>query len=92
MIRFFLPKAVLLLVLCLVLAVPPLQAAVPGLHTRHIPPGSALWEVFAQAWSHLTRIWAANGCWIDPDGRCLASAKAEADNGCWIDPSGRCNS
>ncbi len=92
MVRAFLPKAVLLLVLCLVLAVPSLQAAEPGLHTPHVSPGSALWEVFARAWTHLNRAWASNGCGIDPSGRCLPpeSTSAGTDNGCDIDPNGRC--
>lgn len=88
--RASLLKAVLLLVLCMVLAVPPLQAADPGLHTRHDSPGSALWEFLARMWTHLTRVWAANGCLIDPDGRCLPNTTAVTNNGCWIDPDGRC--
>lgn len=90
MIRAFLPKVALLLVLCLALAVSPLQAAEPGLYTRHVSPGSALWEFLARAWTHLTSVWAANGCLIDPSGRCQPSSTAEADNGCGLDPSGRC--
>ena len=94
MVRAFLPKAVLLLVLILLLGVPATQAAEPG--SRHSPAhngsGSAAWDVFTQVWTYLTRAWAANGCIIDPDGRCLptSSATAEADNGCGIDPDGRC--
>ena len=95
MIRAFLPKAVLLLALSLVLAVSSLQAAEPGPLTRavsHVSPSSALWEALVQAWTNLTRAWAANGCGLDPDGRCLPpeSTAGGTDNGCDIDPNGRC--
>lgn len=93
MVRALLSKAVFLLVLCLALAAPSLQAAEPGMHispVRHGTPGSALWDVLTQAWTYLTRAWAANGCLIEPSGRCLPNAAAEADNGCGLDPDGRC--
>ncbi|HEX7185119.1 MAG TPA: hypothetical protein VF756_25045 [Thermoanaerobaculia bacterium] len=45
-------------------------------------------EAAAQAltglWSWLTRLWAENGCLIDPDG----CAGAQRDNGCILDPDG----
>jgi hypothetical protein len=46
----------------------------------------------------LTNLWAANGCIIIPDGRCLSGAPQNpsgtssptTDNGCIADPDGRC--
>lgn len=44
-------------------------------------------------WGLLTGVWSANGCEVDPNGRCLPGpAAASADNGCEVDPSGRCRS
>jgi len=80
MVRSFLPKAALLLVLILLLATPAAQA---------VEPGMALQAVFSQTWDFLTRVWAHNGCGLDPDGRCQ-SVTATSDNGCGIDPNGRC--
>lgn len=82
MVRAFLPKAALLLVLILLLATPAAQAAEPGMRT-------ALPAVFSQAWDFLTRIWAHNGCGIDPNGGCQ-SVTVKSDNGCGLDPDGRC--
>ncbi|HKI02636.1 MAG TPA: hypothetical protein VKK31_11710 [Thermoanaerobaculia bacterium] len=42
-------------------------------------------EPFARLWSFLTRVWAKEGCRIDPSGRCL-----DDKNGCSVDPNGRC--
>lgn len=88
MVRSFLPKAALL-VLILLLATPVVQAAEPGARKS---PASGVATLFAQAWDLLTRVWADNGCGLDPDGRCIPEQKAttEADNGCRIDPDGRC--
>jgi hypothetical protein len=59
---------------------------------------------FASLWGSFTSLWSANGCEIDPDGRCIASrgtAPARAGRGagrlvnvrgaagCELDPSGR---
>jgi hypothetical protein len=90
MVRSFLPKAALLLVFILLLATPVAQAAEPGAHKS--PAVGIVPDVFAQAWNFLTRVWANNGCRLDPDGRCLPeqSATAEADNGCRLDPNGGC--
>jgi hypothetical protein len=87
--RAFFPKAALLLVFILLLATPMAQAAGRGAHSR---PVSLLQGLFDQAWEFLTRIWADNGCGLDPDGRCIPAPKAtaEADNGCGIDPNGGC--
>ena len=87
--RAFVPKAALLLVFILLLATPVAQAAERGAHNRPVSPLPGL---FDQAWEFLTRIWANNGCRLDPDGRCVPAQNAtpEADNGCRIDPSGGC--
>jgi hypothetical protein len=89
MVRSFLPKAALLLVLILLLAAPVAQAAEPGTQKR---PVAGIPGLIVQAWDFLTRVWAENGCGLDPDGRCVPepNAKAEAENGCRIDPDGRC--
>lgn len=88
MVRAFLPKAALL-VLILLLATPVVQAAEPGARKG---PASGVVNLFAQAWDLLSRVWANNGCRLDPDGRCIPEQKAtaEADNGCRLDPSGGC--
>ena len=59
---------------------------------------------FASLWGSLTSLWSANGCELDPSGRCIASrgtAPADAGrgtgrlvnvrgaNGCELDPDGR---
>ncbi|HEX7185118.1 MAG TPA: hypothetical protein VF756_25040 [Thermoanaerobaculia bacterium] len=45
-------------------------------------PGAA--QALAGLWGWLTRLWAENGCIIDPDG----CAGAQGDNGCILDPDG----
>jgi hypothetical protein len=89
MVRSYLPKAAVLLVLILLLAAPVAQALEPGARRSAVP---SLPGVFAQAWDFFKQVWENNGCRIDPDGRCVPepSATAEADNGCRIDPSGGC--
>ncbi|MGH7483976.1 MAG: hypothetical protein ACREMY_00045 [bacterium] len=51
---------------------------------------SVVEERFAGFWSFLTRLWAKNGCEVDPNGRCLPASPQAADNGCSADPNGRC--
>ena len=91
MVRAFLPKAVLLLALTLLVAAP-IQASdirpFAGLPTDPSARG-----ILAQVWDFLTGVWARGGCDIDPDGRCVPrpSPTADLDYGCDIDPSGRCN-
>lgn len=85
MVRSFFPKAALLLVFILLLAAPSVQAAERGTHKS---PVEGLPGLIVQAWDFLARIWAENGCRIDPNGGCLPTP--EADNGCRIDPDGRC--
>jgi len=93
--RAFLPKAVLLLVLILLLVAPSTQAAEGGTNpVRDVPSRLAPWDVVTQVWELLTRAWAGNGCLIEPDGRCVPyqSPPPEPDNGCLIEPNGRCDS
>ena len=89
MVRHFLPKAALLLVLILLLATPVAQAAERGTHAS---PAAGIPGLIVQAWDLLTRIWNENGCGLDPDGRCVPEpiATPEADNGCGLDPNGGC--
>ena len=90
MVRAFLPKAALLLVLILLVAAP-IQAA--GTRAAGSPPiDSAARAIFTQVWEFLTGVWARNGCDIDPNGRCVPrpNPAADLDNGCNIDPNGRC--
>jgi hypothetical protein len=89
MVRSFLPKAALLLVFILLLAAPVAQAAERGAHESPVAGMSGL---IVQAWDFLTRIWAENGCRLDPSGGCAPepTAEAETDNGCRLDPNGGC--
>lgn len=88
MVRAFLPRAVLLLVLTLILAAP-MQAAGPA---GSPPAEPAAKSILTQVWDLLTGVWARSGCTIDPDGRCVPppSPTIEIDSGCTIDPNGRC--
>lgn len=88
MVRAFLPRAVLLLVLTLIVAAP-IQAAGPA---GNPPAESAAKSILTQVWDFLTGVWARSGCDIDPNGRCVPppSPTIEIDSGCDIDPSGRC--
>lgn len=89
MVRSFLPKAALLLVFILLLTTPVAQAAERGARES---PVAGMPGLIVQAWDTLARLWAENGCRIDPSGGCVPEpvAEAEADNGCRIDPDGRC--
>lgn len=86
-------RAALLLVLVL-FAVPALQAApnrADAGPAPSAPAAPAAWDLFTQVWDLLTRVWSANGCEVDPSGRCLPRpATVEIDNGCEVDPNGRC--
>lgn len=88
MVRAFLLKAVLLLVLTLVLAAP-IQAA-DSKPAGKLPTDSQ--GILAQVWHFLTMSWARIGCGIDPEGLCVPRPDPAGgiDSGCDIDPSGRC--
>jgi hypothetical protein len=45
--------------------------------------------VLAPLWSFLGRLWAKEGCGLDPSGRC-ATSPVTTDVGCGLDPSGAC--
>jgi len=91
MVRAFLPRAVLLLALTLLLAAP-LQAG-GLLPAGKLPTDPATKGILAPVWDFLTRGWASGGCDIDPDGRCAPrpNPTLQIDSGCDIDPSGRCS-
>ncbi len=72
----------------------PLGGAAPG-HAQGF---------FASLWGSLTSLWSANGCELDPSGRCIASrgtapahsgrdtgrlVNIRGANGCELDPNGR---
>jgi hypothetical protein len=91
--RPFLPEAVLLFFVILLLMVPSLQAGEPGpiRPARSASIDSSPWDFLIRAWGFLTAAWSENGCEFDPDGRCLPQqGTTTIDNGCEADPSGRC--
>jgi hypothetical protein len=45
--------------------------------------------LLAPLWSFLGRLWAKEGCGLDPSGRC-ATSPVTTDVGCGLDPSGAC--
>jgi len=47
-------------------------------------------DVLAPLWSFLGRLWAKEGCGLDPNGVCTTSP-VTTDVGCGLDPSGACN-
>ena len=64
-------------------------AAEPRSAARPTPPRSGLWDTLALSLRGLlTNLWSADGCFLDPLGRC--ALKPTTDNGCRIDPLGRC--
>lgn len=90
--RIVLPRAVLLLVFIVLLAVPSVQAADARSEAKGGRSVFSL-DFLSQAWDFLTSIWDMNGCRIDPDGLCVTQSSApEPDNGCGLDPSGGCSS
>jgi hypothetical protein len=49
-------------------------------------------DLAGRFWSLFVSLWGKTGCYIDPNGRCVASPAAAvtepADTGCYIDPDG----
>jgi len=87
-------KIAVFLLLCTLIGAPCAVAAGP----RAVPATRAagLGGLVAQAWSVLTALWAADGCSVDPSGRCAGPTVSPApptdglDGGCSVDPNGRC--
>jgi hypothetical protein len=56
------------------------------------PAFSLVLDLVSRAWSRLTDIQTKEGCYIDPNGRCLNGASPApppaAETGCYIDPNG----
>lgn len=78
------------LILGVVLGTPLVSSGAPrteGWHAGVLAAGPA---PLAQLWSFLARLWAKNGCRVDPNGDCLDGLQAPAKNGCGVDPFGRC--
>jgi hypothetical protein len=82
MIRFNLPRAAALLVLCALLATP--LAAAPKFRSESSTTAAAS-DLFGWLRGTLSLIWSKAGCQVDPFGRCVT-----AKNGCQLDPHGRC--
>lgn len=55
---------------------------------------STLLDLVGRVWGFFTGHREKEGCYIDPDGRCVPRAPLpptiQADSGCYIDPSGGC--
>ncbi len=83
-------RKTLLLLLCAVLAAPWATAAPrrpqPPQTVQAIAP--APFDLLGRSWSFLKSLWSADGCFLDPLGRCVV--KQTVDDGCGIDPLGRC--
>jgi hypothetical protein len=85
-------RSALILLAAVVLVTPPtfanlLSEAGPGWSGI---AGTVGEESYSAFWSFVTRLWAKNGCQVDPSGRCLPLPGHAADNGCSADPNGRC--
>ena len=97
----------ILLLLCLTLGASAGFAAESRARVAHREePGAGQFLIlFQQVGSYLVALWGAEGCRIDPLGRCAADQRAgaalptgpnsnvqtvDADEGCRIDPWGRC--
>lgn len=79
------------------LGMPLASVAGPRVPAQRIEAQEIALEPFARLWSFLTRVWAKEGCHIDPYGRCLEGSQAAPapitpKNGCSIDPYGLCTS
>ena len=65
-------------------------AAEPHSAARPAPPRSTWVDTLAQSFGgFLKSLWSADGCGLDPLGRC--STQPKTDDGCRLDPLGRCN-
>jgi len=91
----------LVLTLCLAATSPLLAAPVPQVLTPKVPAPvrtTAPPDLLGRLWQHLTAVWGAEGCGMDPNGaKCSARtimvpliAVVPADAGCGMDPDGLC--
>src|SRR4051812_24797957 len=90
--RPVLSRALAALLLGAAILAPAISAAPLRPHPAPLPANLSLgspWDALAQLWTSLTRLWAEEGCTIDPDGHCKnVLLRPTGDNGCSIDPSG----
>jgi hypothetical protein len=85
--RSLFSRTLLAFALAAILLVPGASAA----RHRSVPMAlRAPQEVLAPLWSFLGRLWAKEGCGLDPHGRCTTSP-VTTDEGCGLDPSGTCD-
>ena len=84
-----LPRKILLLLLCAGLVAPWAAAAAPRQEAPKASSPAPL-DLLSRTWGLLKSLWSAEGCGIDPDGRCRQAPQPTTDTGCGIDPSGRC--
>jgi len=89
-------RSVLILVLFTLLAAPWDSGAATGPEpVSATAPAERPAEFLGRLWSRLVDLWGAEGCHIDPYGRCSAgpgtqAAQVSRDKGCIIDPYGAC--
>jgi len=88
--RFSLSRLACGLLVLSLFAAPTLAAASPAPQTSGLAAG------LSSLWSWVMGLWAEEGCYIDPDGRCRATTQSvpsvqdQVDEGCYIDPHGGC--
>jgi hypothetical protein len=81
----------------LLLLVAPWQASAASARaSRQSPPNveSPQTVLLSWAWEALAKLWAKNGCGLDPHGQCSPAPvpAIQLKNGCDIDPNGKCHS
>jgi hypothetical protein len=91
MARFVFRRMVTVFALIAVLGTPLSSMAAPRAAAgRSEAHSAAAPESLAWLWSLLARVWAKEGCRIDPNGRCITDSQTTTDEGCSIDPYGPC--
>jgi hypothetical protein len=76
------------LALTLSLAATAMAAQQPAAGPGHSAPQAATSSLLSLWSGWLTRLWAEEGCVIDPNGRCAKAPRTHA--GCILAPNGRC--